>query len=269
MRLILSVLFLVSFWLTAANAAENSNKDQVLESIEADVSSRQLAITSSFVGTEIVIFGTVENSVQPSAEAGTYDVVVVVEGVSAPLILRRRANLGGLWVNTKQTRFASLPSFYAIQSTRPISEIAENKILDEHGIGFEHVRIVEAPSGRVEGTSREEMEQARAAILRLKQAEGLFFQSDYSVAFVGRSLFRTTVPVPANVPVGPLKLRVYLFREGKLLDDFIGEVELERRGVERFLHVAAFDYSILYGIVTILLAVAAGALSAYIFRRGR
>ena len=58
------------------------------ESVEADASTRQVAITSSYTGTEILVFGTVENSVQPSAEAGTYDVVVVVEGAAAPVVVR-------------------------------------------------------------------------------------------------------------------------------------------------------------------------------------
>ena len=45
------------------------------ESVQADVSARNVAVTSSFNGTEIVIFGAVDNSQQPSAESGYYDVV--------------------------------------------------------------------------------------------------------------------------------------------------------------------------------------------------
>ncbi len=66
--------------LTLLNPAISVSADEAKESVEADASTRQVAITSSFTGTEILVFGTVENSVQPSAEAGTYDVVVVVEG---------------------------------------------------------------------------------------------------------------------------------------------------------------------------------------------
>ena len=51
------------------------------ESVQADVSARTVSVTSSFNGTEIVIFGAVDNSQQPSAESGYYDVVIVVEGV--------------------------------------------------------------------------------------------------------------------------------------------------------------------------------------------
>ena len=40
------------------------------ESVQADVSARNVAVTSSFNGIEIVIFGAVDNSQQPSAESG-------------------------------------------------------------------------------------------------------------------------------------------------------------------------------------------------------
>lgn len=237
------------------------------ERIEADVSTRSVSITSSFVGTEIIVFGTVENSRQPSAEAGFYDVIVVVEGDAAPLVLRKRASIGGLWINTKQTRFASLPSFYAITSTRPIGEIAETKSLNEHQIGFEHVRIVDAPSGRIGETTADELEEYRQAILRLKQDDNLYLQSDYGVIFVGRSLFRATIEVPPNVPVGALKTRIYLYRNGILLDEYSGKVALARAGIERFLHREALERPFVYGILTVLMAVAAGLGSAYAFNR--
>ena len=64
--------------------------DTLRETVEADVSTRSVSITSGFTGTEIIIFGTVENSRQPSAEAGTYDVVVVVEGTPAPVVVRKK-----------------------------------------------------------------------------------------------------------------------------------------------------------------------------------
>ena len=63
---------------------------QPKEAVEADVSTRSVAITSSFTGTEILIFGTVENSKQPTAEAGYYDIAVVIEGPGEALIARLR-----------------------------------------------------------------------------------------------------------------------------------------------------------------------------------
>jgi uncharacterized protein (TIGR02186 family) len=242
--------------------------DETRERIEADVSTRSVSITSSYVGTELIVFGTVENSRQPSAEAGYYDVILVVEGGSEPVLVRRRANVGGLWVNTKQVRFASLPSFYAIASSRPIGEIADPDILNAHEIGFEHVRIIDAPSGRLGETSAEEMAEFRDAVVRLKKGESLFLQADYGVIFVGRSLFRATIAVPPNVPVGALKTRIYLLRNGELISEHTGQVMLQRAGLERFLHNAALGHPFAYGIVTVLIALSFGLATAYAFRRG-
>ncbi|MET0193454.1 MAG: TIGR02186 family protein, partial [Hyphomicrobiaceae bacterium] len=66
------------------------------ESVQADVSARTVSVTSSFNGTEIVIFGAVDNSQQPSAESGYYDVVIVVEGVPGRVVARRKNNVAGL-----------------------------------------------------------------------------------------------------------------------------------------------------------------------------
>ena len=88
------------------------------ETVEADVSTRSVSITSNFAGTEILVFGTVENSRQPSPEAGTYDVVVVVEGAASPLTVRKKDRVGGVWINSKEVRFAAVPVYYAIASTR-------------------------------------------------------------------------------------------------------------------------------------------------------
>jgi uncharacterized membrane protein len=79
MRSIRPRIFITACLLAMAPVAAAQS---VKETVEADVSTRSVAITSSFVGTEILIFGTVENSRAPSAEAGTYDVVVVVKPIS-------------------------------------------------------------------------------------------------------------------------------------------------------------------------------------------
>jgi uncharacterized protein (TIGR02186 family) len=237
------------------------------ETIEADVSVRSVSIDTDFTGLEIVLFGTVENSQQPSAEAGTYDVVVVVEGATAPHKISKRSNVVGLWVNTETMRFASLPSYYALATTRPIADIAEQPFLSEQQIGFENIRMVPAGSGRVTTTDPDKEAEFRNSIVRLKNREGLYLQADYGVTFVGKSLFRTTIRVPPRVPVSSLKAKIYLLREGALLDTYEREVMLTRSGLERVLYDGAKDYPFLYGLGAILLAISAGLASAFVFNR--
>ena len=238
------------------------------ERIEVDVSSRSVAVTSSFNGTEIIVFGTVENSRQASAEAGYYDVVIVVEGAMSPIVARKKSNVGGLWVNTGSLRFASLPIYYAIASTRPVDEIAEPTVLDAHGIGFEHVPMSVASKTLVSGATAEEIKGYREAIIRLKRKEGLYVKDDYNVAFIGRSLFRATIELPANVPVGEVKARVYLVRSGEVLSEAKTTVTLARQGFERLMYDFAHRQPLLYGIFCVALAVGAGLLASILFRKG-
>ena len=237
------------------------------ESIEADASTRQVAITSSFTGTEILVFGAVSNSTQPTPEAGTYDIIVVVEGISAPVTVRRKSRVGGIWVNTLSMRFASVPSYYAIASTRPVDEIADRAVLDAHGIGFDHVRMVRTAQSRTDATDPAEMQAFRQALIGLKKDEHVYVQSDFGVSFVGRSLFRATIALPPNVPVAPLTAHVFLFKEGKLLGQYDSRVMLQREGIERYIHETAMTRPLLYGLFTVLMAAGFGLTAAFAFRR--
>src|SRR5690606_28870625 len=114
------------------------------------VSTRTIAVTSAFKGTEIVVFGSVVNSRQPSAEAGYYDVIVVLEGMPIPVTVRRKANVAGLWINTDAVNFESVPSFYAIASTRPIEEIADDAFLERNAIGHDYARLSPAAHSVIE-----------------------------------------------------------------------------------------------------------------------
>jgi uncharacterized protein (TIGR02186 family) len=236
------------------------------ETVEADVSTRTIAVTSGYSGAEILVFGTIENSRQPSAESGFYDVVVVVEGAPEALMVRKKGRVAGLWVNTSTFNFNAVPSYYAVASTRPLEEFADATILDENGIGLDAVRMAAAADSAVR-VSSEDLIAYKSAVTRLKQSASLFKRDDYGVVFTGRSLFRSTIGLPATVPVGPLTARVFLFHEGKLLSRYQSRVVLEREGIERWLYAFAFERPFLYGYVAVLLALATGLLASAVFRR--
>lgn len=260
----LAVLTLV---LAQSNASEAQDAKLPAESVEADVSTRSVSITSGFTGTEIIIFGAVENSRQPSAEAGTYDVVIVVAGTHQPLVVRKKAQVGGLWVNADQVRFASFPSYYAIASTRPIDEIAEHDVQKKNQIGFEHIRMVRSGRAYIGEADPLETIEFREAVVRLKERDRLYVTAEHGVIFIGRSLFRATITLPPNVPVGPLTARVMLFKDGALLGSYKSNVNMQREGLERFLYDSAFERPTFYALATILLAALAGLGAAFAFQR--
>jgi uncharacterized protein (TIGR02186 family) len=248
-------------------AASPAATPEVRETVQADVSTRRVAVTANFSGTEIVVFGAVDNSRQTSAEAGLYDVVIVLVGTPSRLVARRKANVAGMWMNVQSLVFDSVPSYYAIVSTRPLDEIASPDVLKAYDIGFDHVRMT-LSSGSFSGPPTRQIKEFRDAVVRIKQKERLYQQEEYGVAFIGRSLFRATVDLPANVTVGPFDTRVFLFRDGELLSQYTARLNLEREGVEEVLHGFALRRPLLYGLATVALAVSAGLLATAVFRKG-
>jgi len=243
-------------------------RPQPVEKVEADVSTRSVEVTTGFTGHEILVFGAIDNSQQPEdATDNYYDVVVVVEGTPYPVVVRRKSDVAGVWINTSSVLFASVPSYYAIASTRPVDEIAGPAVLELNSIGFAHIKMTPSP-GIWWKLNEYELAGFKAAVIRLKQKEHLYVvEAKDGVTFTGRSLFRSTIALPANVPVGPLVARTYLFRNGEVLSAHIARVRLERKGIERVLHDFAFRDPFAYGVIAVMLAVIAGLAGSMFFRR--
>ncbi len=232
------------------------------ETIEADISTRNVSVGSDFSGTRVVVFGTVENSRQISADDLLYDVAVVIVGPREGLVARRKGNVAGLWINTSSFRFRDVPSYYAVISTRPVKDIASRPILWQHGVGFDNMRIV--PD---ESIGARDAEQYRSAVVRVKKQQGLYREEPRGVAFMGRSLFRASVDLPANISVGEFTAWVYLFEKGDLITTYKTRLGLQRDGFENALHGFAMGYPLLYGIAAVSLALLAGFAATWVFKR--
>ena len=67
----------------------------------ADLSHRLIAITTAFAGTEVLLFGALED---PGSE-----VVVLVKGPAGEQVVRRKSRIGPIWLNTREVRFKGTP----------------------------------------------------------------------------------------------------------------------------------------------------------------
>ena len=52
------------------------------------------------------------------------DIIVVITGPTETAIVRKKV-VSGIWINKEKLEFREIPGFYAIASTRPLSEITE------------------------------------------------------------------------------------------------------------------------------------------------
>ena len=239
-----------------AIAAEAERPEQV----QSDISTREISIQSNFTGIEIVLFGAVDFSRAPSADEGPYDVIMTIHGPNRPIVVRKKERIAGLWMNGPSKTFPSVPGFYAVLASRPFRAITSDQTLQKLGIGFSNLDFGKSADG-------EAADSFRANLIRLQTENLLFQESDDAVSFLGRSLFRGSIDLPVNVPIGRYTTQVFLFRDGKLLSQSQSSLQVHKVGFERVVYMLAFRYPLAYGLLAVLMAVSAGLLAYTIFRR--
>ena len=108
-----------------------------------------------------------------------------------------------------------------------------------------------------------------AALIRLREANRLYRLDQGSVKLVDQTLFRADVRLPANLIEGDYKTRIFLLRDGRVIDVYRAPIEVRKVGLERWLYRMAFDQPLLYGLMSLAVAVAAGWGASGIFRKLR
>ena len=230
------------------------------QDIVADLSQNRVAITANFDGSEIMIFGAV-NRDAPLAVQGPVDVIVAVRGPEEDVTVRRKDRVAGIWVNTDSADIDAVPSFYKVTSTRPLSEILSPE---------EDVRYaISIP--RAIGTGRKELGiTARTefvpAILRIRRDNGQYTQVDGGVTLRDHALFRTQIALPANLVEGRYTARIFLARDQKVVATYETEIEVQKVGLERAIYRLAHDQPLIYGVLSLIIAIAAGWGASAVFR---
>ena len=221
-----------------------------------DLSSRLIAITTAFVGTQVLLYGA-------SPQAGS-EIAVVVRGPPRDTTIRRKTQVGPIWINTQAIEFRGAPSFYAVAASLPLAELAAPSVLARHELGAEHLRLTPQET---EGFSESEIASFRNALVRVHQRAGLYSSEPGSVSFLGDTLFRTRVTFPANVPPGIYQVQVLQFTEGEVVGAQTSTLEVAKTGIEAALYDLALHRAALYGLLSILIAVVAGWGANAMFRK--
>lgn len=239
--------------LAAVAALSASATPALAQPLVADLSSHLITITSSYSGTELLLFGSLD-------QRG--DVVVVVRGPEQAIVVRRKERQAGIWVNGAAVTFEQVPGFYAVAATRPLASFATPSLLARLGIGHDTLRLRTA--GELPPS---ELAAFRQALVRNLGESGLYPAETGKVTLLGSSLFRTEISFPANVPTGNYLAQVYLFRDNDLVTAQTTPLFVRKSGIERTVFEYAHREPFLYGIATVLLAMVAGWLAEAAFRR--
>jgi uncharacterized protein (TIGR02186 family) len=234
------------------------------ERLVASLSNRHVLITSNYTGVELVLFGSIERDAAGAARGQSYDIVATVIGPRETLRTRRKQRVLGIWVNTASRTFIDPPSYLAVLANRPLDVIATADNRRRLQIGLADTPLPELINDDVGEVSNDPF---RAALVRLMGERGLYSEAPNAVTFLTPTLFRASIILPAQVPVGDYTVAVKLFADGNVIAHTDLVFDIVKVGFEQFVVEAAREHALLYGFATALMALLTGWIASVVFRR--
>ncbi len=100
----------------------------------ADLSLEEVAITTDFNGETLLLFGAV-------GDARDGDIIVEFKGPVLKIASRKKEQVSGIWINRQTVNWKNAPSFYHLYSTRPIKEILSPASQSDLSIGYRNLGL--------------------------------------------------------------------------------------------------------------------------------
>jgi len=233
------------------------------------LSQSRVSLTANFSGSEILIFGAIrrepgEVTAEEAAEAQgetDYDVIIVIEGPRQRVDVWRSDRRAGIWMNVESQSMASVPSFYAVASTEPLSQILSPEADARYQISTRAaIRAEQVGDGSPQALLFAE------ALMRIRERSAQYLSLERFVHVERDILFRANVQLPANLTEGAYTTRMYLMQGGDVVSQYRTAIFVRKDGLERWLHELAYDQPFLYGLLALAIALVAGWGASALFR---
>ena len=254
-RALIAVVLAMPLAATAARA----------ERLIVSVSNHRVTVTPNYSGEELVLFGSVEKDASTPTGRGSYDLVVTVSGPKDDMVTRRKERKFGIWINTDYRQFLKVPGYLALFANRPFDEIAPPEVERRQQLGLNNVLLTQRVGPDYADVVPND--PFRSAFVRLQRQRGLYREDTAAVTFLTPTLFRTGIPLPAEVPIGTYEVEIKLFSKGTLVTRTETAFEIVKVGFEQFVATTARQDALAYGLVTAAMALLTGWLASIVFRR--
>ena len=225
-----------------------------------EISQHEVRVRQGFTGTELLLFGAV---LDPGGQAaGDYEIVVVLKGPSEPIRLREKERFAGVWVNAESSDFRSVPSFFAVASSAPISDIVDERTAAIFEFGTDYIQL--SPTGAIDPDA---LQRFAAGLVDLKRRQGLYKEDFTGVRILERVLYQARISLPSNVTTGTYTAETFAVSEGRVVSSATTEVAVRTVGFERFVEDSANRNGLAYGLIAVLLSVGMGWGAGRLFAR--
>ncbi len=222
------------------------------DALTIDLAHNTVDITTGFTGAKLVLFGVKEKE---------GDLAVVVRGPEKRIVVRRKEQILGMWMNRKSVEFLDVPTYYDYAVSAPEQILADPEVLRGSRIGLDALSFTP-----VEAEDDTDVSAFHEALVWNKIARGLYPLEPGNVIYLNNSFFKVTFSIPANVPTGDYTVTAYLFQNGQISEIEQTDLKVAQTGFSADVNNFALQNGIVYGILSVMLAVVS-AWSAHTFLR--
>ena len=211
--------------------------------INADLAVRRITVDSDFNGFDMLIFGALDVK---------GDLIILIHGPKRSLIINKKEKKYGFWVNGKREKLDDIKQFYAVTSTNNLSSITDD----------ESLKLI-----RISDLNFSEDQELDSAFKRMKDNNGLYFESIKNIDLINEKLFRTNIKFPSNISKGRYIIEILLFYNKNLFGVQTIPLLVSNVGIESFVFDMHDFHPVLYGLCSVIGALLIGWISSIVKRR--
>ncbi len=204
--------------------------------------------------------------VQGQAAPGEDVLVKVTPAEQHEFHLKYKGKAAGIfWMKLGTLVFKNLPSTYLLASSGPVDKVLDAAARDTESVGFDALKKkaeIAAEKGAMPAGDW------FSQFLDFKQKEKVYAVEEGTVKVGADGAYRLSLHWPFQAPPGAYKVETITAKDGKVTGHSEAALKVELTGMVELLAKLASDSRALYGIISIVVAIAAGFGVGMIFKKG-
>lgn len=238
-RFVLAVMLVLSLCSGSTAWADNA--------VTLTIKPANIDISASYRGTVLHIEGL--------APQGS-EIVARFTGAPADLALRQKGKVFDLlWMNLGTVHLHHVPSVFLVASSRPLALMHG----DDLGLAAVHngIKVQEQKSDNLDIPSE---------LIKLKQQDGLYREKTEGIRIAENGSFSIDMRIPSRLSPGDYAVEVFALHNGDISGSVSAPVKVRLVGMPAWIDNMARNNSLLYGILSTLVAIAGGLAIGLVFQ---
>lgn len=222
--------------------------------VQLQLNKKSIEINTFYDGTTVQATGTVP--------AGS-EAVIRLSGHPQDLHLKKKGKAGGLlWMNIADLTFAHAPKIYMLYTSEAgRGLLADNKL--DFSLPSLEQRIEISPANENKDFYFHEF-------LKLKKHEAVYAEFPEKITYTneigGDRHFRATLQIPPRMSEDTYAIDLFAVKNGRIIGRESETLQVKMISFPKMLSRLAFNRGLLYGVLSVLVAVAAGLFMGTLFR---